>query len=95
MASLMFRYMLEEGSIHTGLVEGAAISLGAHYRAGDALIPAMMLEFGSYKAGISYDVNLNELSRSTQGRGGFEFSFRFMNPNPFQSSSFNDAAKFL
>jgi type IX secretion system PorP/SprF family membrane protein len=95
LAGLMFRYMLKEGSIHTGLVEGAAVSLGAHYRAGDALVPALMLEFGSYKVGVSYDVNMNPLSRSTNGQGGIEISFRFQNPNPFQSVDKSGMAKFL
>ncbi len=95
LSGVMFRYMLKEGSLYTGLVEGAAVSLGAQYRAGDAISPALMLEFGSYKVGVTYDVNLGTLSRSTQGRGGIEISFRFQNPNPFQSTDKSGTAKFL
>lgn len=95
LGGLMFRYMLKEGSIHTKLVEGAAVSLGARYRAGDAFIPTFMLEMGSYKVGVSYDMNINELSRSTNGQGGLELSFRFQNPNPFQNVDKSGMAKFL
>ena len=95
MGSLMFRYMLEEGSIHTELVKGAAVSLGAHYRSSGALVPSMMLEFGGYKVGVSYDINLNPLSRSTNGRGGLELSLRFQTPNPFQKTGSSGMGKFL
>lgn len=84
LGSLMFRYALQQGSVHTGLVEGAALSLGAQYRAGDAIAPAFLIEKGPYQLGISYDVNVGRLSGATNGQGGLELSFRFMNPNPFQ-----------
>lgn len=47
---------------------------GAFFRYGDALIPYAGLEFGSYRFGISYDVNVSRLSAASQRRGGIELS---------------------
>lgn len=47
---------------------------GSFFRYGDALIPYAGLEFGSYRFGISYDVNVSRLSAASQRRGGIELS---------------------
>ena len=78
-----YRYTLKEQSKFTGLVKGSAISLGTHYRTGDALILAGLLEMGSFAVGASYDFNVSGLTKVSHGRGGFEISLRYMNPNPF------------
>ncbi len=87
----MVKYMLKEESKYTGYVKGSAISFGLYYRNADALVPAFMIEMGQYSFGMSYDVNVSKLKTASFGRGGFEFAFRFVNPNPFifkSSSSF-------
>ena len=78
-----FRYQLMDPSKYTGNVKGAAVSLGCHYRIGDAVIPNLQLEIAQYAVGISYDVNISGLSTVTSGKGGLEVSLRFINPNPF------------
>jgi len=80
----MFRYTLkqESGFGH----KGAAIALGAHYRNKDAVIPVVMLEFTKLNIGLSYDVNVSKLKTASDGKGGFEISIRFVNPNPFAAS---------
>lgn len=78
-----FRYALKEQSKYTGVFKGAALSLGAHYRLGDAFIPSVLIETGSLAFGISYDINLSGLAKVTNGNGGLEFSIRYINPNPF------------
>ncbi len=47
---------------------------GAWFRVGDAIIPYAGLEFGSYRFGISYDVNVSRLAAASRRRGGIELS---------------------
>ncbi len=79
----MLRYQLKEESKYTGYVKGSAISLGAYYRNKDAVIFNLLYEISNYAIGISYDVNVSDLSAASSGRGGIEISLRFVNPNPF------------
>jgi type IX secretion system PorP/SprF family membrane protein len=80
-----FRYNLKEKSKYSQFSNGAAMSLGIHYRFGDAFIPSVLLEFGSFAMGVSYDWNLSGLSRASSGQGGYEISIRYVSPNPFSS----------
>lgn len=80
---LLIRYMLKEGSKYTGIYKESAISFGTHYRVGDAIVPSVLLEVGSYAIGIGYDVNISKLKAATLSRGGMEISLRYVNPNPF------------
>ena len=82
-----FRYNLKEISKYTPFSKGAALSLGIHYRVGDALIPAVFLEMGSFAVGMSYDVNISALTTVSNGQGGFEISIRYISPNPFSDKS--------
>ncbi len=78
-----FRYNLKEKSRFTKVFSGAALSLGTHYRTGDAFILTVLLETGSFAFGTSYDFNLSGLSTASAGRGGLEISIRYISPNPF------------
>ena len=78
-----FRYMLREESKFTGYVKGASIMVGTHLRIKDAFIPSIQLEVAEYTLGISYDMNVSGLKSATSGKGGFEISLRYGNPNPF------------
>lgn len=79
----VFRYTLREQSKFTGVVKGAAISIGGHYRVADALIASVILEMSSFALGFSYDINVSPLTPASQSRGGFELSLRYISPNPF------------
>lgn len=78
-----FRYNLKEKSKYSNFSNGAAMSLGVHYRFGDAFIPSFLLEMGSLAFGVSYDFNLSGLSTASNGQGGYELSIRYVSPNPF------------
>ncbi len=78
-----FRYTLQEKSRFTKFASGAAFSLGTHYRTGDAFILTALIEMGSFAVGTSYDLNLSGLTAASDGRGGLEFSIRYISPNPF------------
>lgn len=80
-----FRYNLKEKSKYSQFSNGAAMSLGMHYRFGDAFIPSILVEMGSFAVGVSYDVNLSGLSAASSGQGGYEVSIRYVTPNPFST----------
>jgi type IX secretion system PorP/SprF family membrane protein len=52
---------------------------GSWYRFGDALIPYIGLEFGSWRFGASYDINTSSLNTASNSRGGFEISLIYIN----------------
>jgi len=48
----------------------------------DALIPYVGLEFGGFRLGASYDVNISSLKAASQSRGGIEISLIFIKRPP-------------
>jgi type IX secretion system PorP/SprF family membrane protein len=82
-AGSLIRYKLKQDSKYTGRNKGTALSLGAYYRAGDAVAAVMLLEYSNYAIGVSYDVNNSSLQSASHFRGGTEITLRFVNPNPF------------
>ena len=51
---------------------------GAWYRLRDAVIPYVGVEFGSFRIGFSYDVNMSGLRTASQRRGGTELSLIYV-----------------
>jgi type IX secretion system PorP/SprF family membrane protein len=45
----------------------------------DAVIPYIGLEFGGFRLGASYDVNISSLKTASQSRGGIEISLIYIN----------------
>jgi len=52
--------------------------LGTWFRFGDAVIPYVGLEFGEFRVGASYDVNISSLKPASNMRGGAEFSLIYI-----------------
>jgi type IX secretion system PorP/SprF family membrane protein len=77
MGGLMFRYVMEDGSVHSGSVKPMALSVGGFYRARDAFSPQVLFEYDKYALGVSYDVNLSGLTPFTKTRGSLEISLRY------------------
>ncbi|HUR10625.1 MAG TPA: type IX secretion system membrane protein PorP/SprF, partial [Flavitalea sp.] len=48
----------------------------------DALIPYVGLEFGGFRFGASYDVNISSLKTASQSRGGIEISLIYIKRPP-------------
>ncbi len=48
----------------------------------DAIIPYVGLEFGNFRFGASYDVNISSLKTASQSRGGLEVSLIFIRRPP-------------
>jgi type IX secretion system PorP/SprF family membrane protein len=52
--------------------------LGTWFRFGDAVIPYVGLEFGEFRIGATYDVNISSLKPASNMRGGAEFSLIYI-----------------
>lgn len=79
--SFMFRYVLQDASVHSGTIKPVALSLGAMYRMQDAFSPQVLFEYDKYALGVSYDLNLSRLTPFSKTRGGLEICLRY-NWNP-------------
>ncbi|MBN2729755.1 MAG: PorP/SprF family type IX secretion system membrane protein [Bacteroidales bacterium] len=90
-AGMGLRFMLTEQSHYTGFMKESALTIGASYRVGDAIIPQLMLEISNFAIGIGYDVNTSGLNVASDSKGGTEIFLRYINPSPFryQNKSFN------
>jgi hypothetical protein len=64
--------------------------LGSWFRVGDAFIPYVGLEFGDFRLGASYDVNVSSLKPASNMRGGAEFSLVYIKrPNDPNAKKLN------
>lgn len=63
------------------------VHAGALLRWKDAFIPVVKLDYGSFSAGLSYDILISGLKTASQGRGGFELSVGYTG---FTSSNNSD-----
>ncbi len=76
-AGFMFKYIIQDQSVYTGIKKACAISLGAYYRVGDAVIPTLLIQYDKFALGASYDLNVSQLTATSKLKGGMEFSLRF------------------
>ena len=82
----LLKYTLKNGSSITGLKNEWSVSGGVDLRISnviDAIIPKVYIGIENFSLGLSYDVNISKLSNSSNYRGGFEFSLRFINPDSY------------
>lgn len=84
---MQVQYVLGERSKYTRIKKFTAFTIGAYYRAKDAVIALAKLEFAGYSVGLSYDVNLSKLRTVSQTRGGFEISLRMGIPRQPKGSA--------
>ncbi len=79
----MVKYKLHENTKYTGFKQASVVSIGAFFRAKDAVALVAQMEINKFAIGFSYDVNLSGLKTVSSGRGGFEVTLRFFSPNPY------------
>lgn len=79
----LVRSILKPTSKYTGFISGSSVYFGALIRPKDAMAIITMLEVNSFMFGLSYDINLSKLNTATNGRGGIEFSLRYVLPNAY------------
>ncbi len=77
-AGVLVKYWMQEASVYTGRKKPAAIILGGYYRFADAFNIVAGYEISGFNVGLSYDVNLSNLTAASKARGGFEISMRYM-----------------
>lgn len=78
----LFKYAFNENSRTTDLSKNICVGLGGYYRFKDAIIPTLQVEWSAFSLGLSYDLNLSQLSGVSIGRGGFEVSLRYISQSP-------------
>ncbi len=74
---LMFKYVLVDESKFTSIKKPFAISFGSSYRFKDAIIPAVLLQYDTYGLGVSYDINVSQLTPASYLQGGLEVMLRY------------------
>jgi len=74
--STLGKFYIGSSSIITGRNKAKKIGFGLMYRLKDAIIPQIVMEFGAWKAGVSYDISISEFGRYNS-KGGIEFSLQF------------------
>jgi len=72
------KYSLQESSKYTGNLLSRSLNIGCFYRIKDAIMLSTQLEWDQYAFGISYDINLSQLSEATSGKGAIELSLRYI-----------------
>ncbi len=74
----LVRYRFRNATKVTGFVSESAISIGAHYRFSDALIPQVNFEMSNFSIGICYDINTSSYSTVSHHNGGAELSVKYL-----------------
>lgn len=59
-----------------------SVYVGSWMRFGDAIIPYVGLEFGSFRLGATYDVNTSKLQTASNSQGGVEVSLIYIKKDP-------------
>ncbi len=81
------KYRLQESSKYTGNLLTRSLNAGVFYRLGDSFVTILQLEFDQFAFGMSYDINLSQLTTVTYGRGGMEFSLRYIPVKPSKGNT--------
>jgi type IX secretion system PorP/SprF family membrane protein len=71
-----YQFVVAEGEKPT------SVYFGSWLRLNDAMIPYAGLEFGSFRLGLSYDVNTSSLKTASNSRGGIELSLIYVKKDP-------------
>jgi type IX secretion system PorP/SprF family membrane protein len=72
-----FRFLLRGSSRVTGYFEEMAISFGAYYRVGDAILANVIFDISGLSIGAAYDMNASKLTVASKGFGAFEVFLRY------------------
>ncbi len=59
-----------------------SVYIGSWMRLNDAVIPYLGLEFGNFRFGATYDVNISSLKTASQSKGGIEISLNYIQKSP-------------
>ena len=73
----MIKARLRNGTKYTGIYTESYFGFGLIHRLKDAIAPQIMVEFGSCKIGLLYELSVSQISQANTG--GFEISFQWAN----------------
>jgi len=76
----LIKYRLQESSKYTGENVETAVYLGGWLRVGDAFIANFKIDYMNFSLGLSYDVNISNLSIATASKGGYELAISYIKP---------------
>jgi len=82
----VIRYELKQESKFTDFQKTSALSIGVFAREFKSVVLYGGLQLDKYNIGISYDINYGGYSVATNGRGGFEISFKYLNLTKFDKA---------
>lgn len=74
---MLFKYIIEDQATYTNIKNASSFSFGAYYRLKDAIIPCIMYQKSKYAIGISYDINVSQLTPASKLKGGLEVTLRY------------------
>lgn len=81
--------LLNHDFINDGEDRKVGLSGGLVYRAGDAIIPVVKLDYNKLGLGFNYDINISKLKTASQLRGAFEVTLSYRGFTKNESSSLN------
>lgn len=73
----LYKFILVDQSLFTGIKKPAAFAIGGQYRYKDAVIPSLLFQYDKYAFGLSYDINVSALTPASKRFGGIEFMLRY------------------
>ena len=73
----LFKFILVDQSMYTGIKKPCAISIGSMYRYKDAIVPMVLVQYDKYAFGASYDINVSALTPASKRNGGLEIMLRY------------------
>jgi len=79
-SGMLFKYVLQEGSVFAGEKAETAVYIGGWYRIGDAAIANIKMDYMNFSVGVSYDFNISSYKTITAGKGGFEIAITYIKP---------------
>ncbi len=74
---MLFKYIIEDQATYTNIRNASSFSFGAYYRLKDAIIPCILYQKSKYAIGISYDINVSQLTPASKLKGGLEVTLRY------------------
>jgi len=89
----IWSFQLNDNYTNTESEEGLekiSLGIGGFIRLQDAFTPVVKMTYKRTEIGVSYDVNLSDLKKGSQGRGGYELSlsYKFSRPSIELSKQF-------
>ncbi len=65
-------------NLNRDVARNYSFGAGLHYRFDDAIIPSAAVYYNQWRLGLSYDINVSDLKRASNGHGGPEFNVTYI-----------------